>query len=131
MLLAIPTDREGLSKHIVNACRELKVDHAVVNIYAADWMVALQRLKPTGCIYIPEFRFACWRELFGERIRFINQQMGIPVYPRLHELELYESKRRMAYWLESHQITASTHVDFWQSPGGVELHRARHLSADL
>lgn len=104
MLLAIPTDREGLSKHIVNACRELKVDHAVFDIYASDWMAALHRLKPAGCVYIAEFRYSSWRELFGERIRFVNQQMGIPIYPRLHELELWESKRRMAYWLEYHQV---------------------------
>lgn len=104
MLLAIPTNREGLWKHIVNACRELKVEHEVFDIYAADWIERIRGIKPVGCLYLPEFRYAPWRELFGERIRFIHRQLNVPVYPRLHELELYESKRRMAYWLQANNV---------------------------
>lgn len=110
MVLAIPIDRERLYRHVVAACHSVGVRYEVFDIYASNWMSALARMRPSGCIYVPEFRYASWRELFGERIRFINQQLGIPVYPRLHELELYESKRRMAYWLE-HQ--ALPHPRTW------------------
>jgi len=104
MKLIIPADREGGWKHIANACRATGVDYIAFDIYASDWIQKLKPLQFDGCIYRPEFRYAGWRELFAERIRFMAQELQIPIYPRLHELSLYESKRRMAYWLEAHQV---------------------------
>lgn len=104
MRLLIPTDREGGWKHIVNACNELSIEHIVFDIYAVDWIDKLHNIKVDGCIYRPEFRHAAWRDLFAERIRLIQSHFGIPLYPRLHELELYESKRRMAYWLQANDV---------------------------
>jgi hypothetical protein len=104
MHLLIPTDREGGWKHIVNACNELKVEHTVFDIYAVDWIEKLRGMQADGCIYRPEFRYSAWRDLYAERIRFMHSHFGIPLYPGLHELELYESKRRMAYWLQANKI---------------------------
>lgn len=103
MLLAIPTDREAGWQHIVHACEVIGVKHCLFDIYSSTWLEQLLTCKPAGVIYRAEFRYAAWRDLFTERIRLIHQ-MGIPIYPRLHEIDLYESKRRMAYWLKINEV---------------------------
>jgi len=104
ILLAIPSSREKLDSHIVNACEFLNVRYARFDIYANDWMETLCNINPDGCVYIPEFRYEAWRSLFSERIRFISNELKIPIYPQTHELDLYESKRRMSYWLNLNKI---------------------------
>ncbi len=110
MLLAIPTSREKLDKHIINACEFLNVSFQTFDIYADNWIERIREIKPDGCIYIPEFRFQAWRDLFNERIRFIKTELNIPIYPDIHELDLYESKRKMSYWLKANDIS---HPDTW------------------
>lgn len=98
ILLAIPKDREQGYKYIVNACNELNVKYELYDIYSANWVDDIKKINPKGIIYRPEFRYRNWRIFFNERIEYINQYLGIPVYPSLKELSLYESKRNMAYF---------------------------------
>lgn len=104
ILLAVPSNRESLDRHIINACRYLNVRYAEFDIYADDWMEAIAKINPDGCIYIPEFRYESWRSLFTERIHFIGNELKIPIYPQVHELDLYESKRKMSYWLKYNKV---------------------------
>jgi hypothetical protein len=104
MNLAIPKDREAIYRHIENACIELDVFYTLYDIYSSNWIEDIQAINPNGCIYSGEFRYAAWRDLFKERIRFISHDLGIPIYPRMHEYDLWESKRKMAYWLQANQI---------------------------
>ncbi|MCW5553482.1 MAG: hypothetical protein KIS67_15150 [Verrucomicrobiae bacterium] len=104
MRLLIPRDRDHGWELIVRACSEVGVEHQLFDIYGSDWIKQAKAARADGCIYRAEFRHAPWRELFFERIRFLACNLGLPLYPRMHELELYESKRRMAYWLQAHAI---------------------------
>jgi len=108
--LAIPKDREGVYRHIANACDYEGVEFQLYDIYSCNWIDEIRTLNPDGCIYSGEFRFASWRDLFRERIRFLNEQLGIPLYPRLHEYDLWESKRKMSYWLKANHVP---HAETW------------------
>lgn len=104
MRLLIPKDRDRGWELIVQACSEIGVEHRLFDIYSSDWIEQVKATRADGCIYRAEFRHAPWRELFFERIRFIACNLGLPIYPRMQELELYESKRRMAYWLQANNV---------------------------
>lgn len=111
MRLIIPKDREGDWQHIINACQHLKIEAVPFDIYASDWIDRAKSSGADGCLYRPEYRFQSWRQIFGERIKFLNETLGMPVYPSLDELSLYESKRNMAYWLKQSGFPhPSTHI---------------------
>ncbi len=123
--LAVPSSREKLDMHIVNACNHLGVNCERFDIYSSDWIDQILNIKPDGCIYIPEFRYQAWRDLFKERIEFIYNSLNIPIYPELHELSLYESKRKMSYWLKANGIS---HPCTWVF-GGIDEARCFLASA--
>lgn len=97
--LMVPRDREEGWKHVERACRHENVECEVFDLYSANWISDVQGSGAVGCIYRPEFRYSEWRRLFLERMTVIGRDLAVPLYPGLHELQLYESKRNMAYWL--------------------------------
>ena len=42
--------------------------------------------------------------MFEERLKIVAEDLGKPVHPGMAELWAYESKRRMAYWLEANGV---------------------------
>jgi hypothetical protein len=42
--------------------------------------------------------------LYDERVRVLHRVLKIPVYPTLEEIEIYENKKYLSYWLEANAI---------------------------
>lgn len=86
------------------ACRELAVDHRVIDLTAPDWLSAVRTSGCDGFIAHPDPYTLPWKTLFDERLRILHVDLGYPVHPDLNALWFYESKRRMAYWLEANAV---------------------------
>lgn len=86
------------------ACRELAVEHRVLDLTAANWITAVRTSGCNGFIAHPTPYTLPMRELFAERLHIIDTELGWPVHPDATALWLYESKRRMAYWLEANAV---------------------------
>ena len=45
-----------------------------------------------------------FKALYDERVTILNSVLGIPLYPSLEEIQVYENKKYLSYWLEANQI---------------------------
>jgi glutathione synthase/RimK-type ligase-like ATP-grasp enzyme len=81
------------------ACRELGVPYCTIDIERDDWM---DQVRSSGCdlfLVWPTPFLSIWKQLYDERLAIIAGPLGKLVYPDLQAMWIYESKRRMNYWL--------------------------------
>lgn len=86
-------------KHYVAACRELGVSYRLIDISTNDWIRCVREAECDAFLVWPSVSVRVWREMFDERLRILEHELGILVYPKYHETWLYESKRRVHEWL--------------------------------
>lgn len=44
------------------------------------------------------------KQMFDERIYILHRYCHKPIYPSIQELEIYENKKYLAYWLKAHSV---------------------------
>lgn len=98
--------KEFCDKHLpyVAACRDLGVSYKVVDISGPDW---LEEVEQSGCdafLAGPYGLASAWKQMYDERLRVIALDLGRRVFPSYDSMWLYESKRRMHYWLRAHGV---------------------------
>ncbi|MEI6193989.1 MAG: hypothetical protein WCS42_06630 [Verrucomicrobiota bacterium] len=94
----------GLHRQYVAAAEQMGVSFKVVNIMSAGWIDAVRN---SGCDLFfvwPSPLGPAWKNMFDERLKIVVEELDKNVYPRLDEIWLWESKRRMNYWLEAKGI---------------------------
>lgn len=92
-------------RHYVNACKELKVNYKVLDISGPDWQEVMQQ---SGCdvyLVVPSVTFSSWKQMYDERVRTISEDMGKTIFPSYTALWMWESKRRMHYWLKANDVS--------------------------
>jgi hypothetical protein len=111
-------------KSCVTACEELRVAHEIVDILSPDWLGNLRRSDADGFLARPPCLCQELKTIYDERLFFLKEYLGKPVYPNFNSLYLYESKRNVAAFLELHGFPCPKTRVF------VDLGRAlRHLEA--
>jgi glutathione synthase/RimK-type ligase-like ATP-grasp enzyme len=81
------------------ACQELGVPYCTIDIERSDWM---EQVRASGCeayLVWPTPFLTIWRQLYDERLATLAGPLGKLVYPDVQAMWIYESKRRMNYWL--------------------------------
>jgi glutathione synthase/RimK-type ligase-like ATP-grasp enzyme len=95
----------------IKACQGLNVDYEVVDILSSKWMDNVRKSDCDGFLVRPSCHYDVWKRMFDERLYFIERKLNKLIYPTYDELFMYENKRLMAYFLESHGIPCpKTHV---------------------
>jgi hypothetical protein len=88
----------------IGACRELGVPYKVIDISGPDWV---QQIQASGCdafLVRPSGQITVWKQMFDERLKVISQDLGKTIFPSYEAIWFYESKRRMHYWLQAHDV---------------------------
>lgn len=88
----------------VSACLEMGVPFRVLDIYAEDW---LDRVVGSGCdvfLVWPDAFLSIWGRMLKDRVEVMERDLGLVVFPSGAEMWPYEDKRRMAYWLQAHDV---------------------------
>ena len=102
--LGVFKDFNGDYRKYVKACEELQVAHQVLDLAAAPWMEDARVCGCHGFICHPSAFTQPLKAMFEERLDVLARELKRPMHPRPEELWFYESKRRMAYWLEAHGV---------------------------
>lgn len=92
-------------RHYVNACNDLKVRYKVLDIAGPDWQDVVRN---SGCdvfLVVPSVNFSSWKQMYDERVRTLAEDLGRPIFPCYGALWMWESKRRMHYWLEANRVS--------------------------
>lgn len=100
--LGIIKDYYCLHEQFISACRDLGVPYRLIDIYGADWIEVIQNSGCDAFVVTPRLFNTAWRFMYDERLKVMTEDLGVTLYPSYNELWMYESKRRMHYWLESH-----------------------------
>lgn len=108
MKLGILTNDRKTTDYYVAACKEIGVEYQLINILSVDWITEIKKYGCDGILVAPNAHTFVKKNMYQERIYFINKIMNIPVYPSYNEILVYENKRNMAYWLETHDIPMPT-----------------------
>lgn len=90
-----------IDKHYIKACQALGVPYKILDVSGADWMEVIHRAECHAFLVTPVKDSSARRRMFDERLRIISHELGQTVFPSYDEIWLYESKRRMHYWLEA------------------------------
>jgi len=88
--------------YYVAACEEMGVPYTVVDLTATDWIRQIRESQCSAFLAWPSPALSIWRDLCVERVRILEKELGMLVFPTHDELWLYESKRRTRDWLEAH-----------------------------
>ncbi|OQC16085.1 MAG: carbamoyl phosphate synthase-like protein [Lentisphaerae bacterium ADurb.Bin082] len=97
--------------YLVAACKELKISYKLIDINAPDWIEQVKESKCVAFFYHPSVQLSIWKEIYDERLKYMADITSAPIFPKYEEMFMYESKRRMAYWLETHGVPhAKTYV---------------------
>lgn len=95
----------------VNACKELGVSYEVVDIISENWIENIRSSDCAGFLVRPTPYYVPWKQMYDERLYFVERSLDRVVYPSHAEVYLYENKRNMAYFLQAHNIPAPpTHI---------------------
>ena len=102
--LGILTEITHSHKNYIGACRDLGVPYRLLDISAPDWVRVIRESDCAGFLVHPPSHLTIWKQMFDERLKVMVGDLGKTIYPSYNELWLYESKRRMAYWLEANDV---------------------------
>jgi len=94
--------KELARDNLIEACEEMGVAYEVVDILSSDWLDNVRKSDCGGFFPSPTDTYEEQNVVYMERVYFLNQEMGLPIYPSYRELRLYENKRNVAAWLELH-----------------------------
>ena len=86
------------------ACRRFKVDYHIVDLTREDWLHQLSDKGFDCCLLRPPCKLSKFIELYKQRVRIIDQYLEIPVFPSLSQVEIYEDKRYLSYFLKARNI---------------------------
>jgi len=92
-------------KYYIAACRDLKVSYRVLDITGPDWR---EVIKTSGCdafLVYPSTHISVWKQMYDERLKILVNYDGLTILPSLEALWIWESKRRMHYWLDANNIS--------------------------
>lgn len=111
MKLGIIKEISNFHTDYIQACEDLNIKYELIDITSKDWIDNIKQFDGDGFLVRPSCGKAVWKQMYDEKVYFINKIMGYPIYPSYNELYIYENKRNMAYWLEANDIpTAKTYI---------------------
>lgn len=89
-------------KYWIAACKELKISHQIIYLERADWMEQVETANCDVFAVWPDIKTQEIKLMFDERLRIMEEEMHLKLYPSLKEIWLYENKRVQHYWLKYH-----------------------------
>ena len=112
---------QGLVEQYVDACKELGIEYIVLDLFSDNWIDKIRKSNVDGILVNVMGALQEHKSMFNERLYIINKELGIPIYPSLKELFLYEDKRMYEYWLTVNRFPhPKTHI-FYQKKKAIQF----------
>lgn len=80
------------------------INLTVVNITCSDWYERIIATDPDLILTRPPGITSLFKQLYDERISILREVLHVPFYPNFLEIQLYENKKYLSYWLKSQNI---------------------------
>jgi hypothetical protein len=80
------------------------IEWKVIDITRSNWLEEILNGSFDGLLAAPPGWTTPFKVLYDERVTILNINCGIPVYPSLEEIYIYEDKKYFSYWLKANKI---------------------------
>jgi len=104
-------------------CRELEdqVEWESIDIDRSDWLERVTRKRFDGLLAMPPGITNAYKNMYDERVNILNSICGIPVYPSMEEIQVYENKKYLSYWLAANKIPHPKTMVFYLEKEALEF----------
>lgn len=102
--LGILNSLDGWESYYVNACVELEVPYVVIDFTSNLWLEQIVESGVDGLLVRPSGQNEQLKQLYCERLYFVENYLHIPIYPSYLGVLIYENKRMQHYWMSAHDI---------------------------
>ena len=96
MILGILKGFGDHHQNYIDACRELDVEYEVIDLLSSSYINDIVDSKAQGFLCHPPCKIPEQKNIYDERLFFINKVLGKPIYPSYEELYVYENKRNLS-----------------------------------
>jgi hypothetical protein len=97
--VGIVFDPAHYHKYFMAACIDMQVSYEVIDIRKNDWIEIVNRSGCNAIVVWPLLSSMVLKEMVDERLRLINDNLRIEVYPPPGGVWLLDNKRRVRDWL--------------------------------
>lgn len=91
-------------QYFIGACRDLHASYATVDLLADDWMERVRREAFDAVLVWPDASSTVRKQTLDYRLRVLEHDLGMLVYPTWEECWLTEHKPRLRDWLDAHEL---------------------------
>ena len=107
----------------IKACKEFidRVDYDVIDLTKSDWLQRVLDGAYDGLLALPGGWTTSYKTLYDERVRILHCELGLPVFPTLGEIEVYENKKYLSYWLAANQVPHPKTWVFYQEDDAMDF----------
>ena len=98
--------KEAWGQHwpFIAACRDLDVSYVLLDIFDDNWLDILKSSRCDAFLCRPSVQYKPWKEMYDERLHAFKLIDDRLIFPDCESLWIWESKKRMNYWLKSNDI---------------------------
>lgn len=88
------------------ACAEFtgQIEWEIVDLTRGNWLEQVLHGHFDGLLASPPGWTTPFRIMYDERITILNSICSIPIYPSLEEIQIYENKKNLSYWLAANNV---------------------------
>lgn len=105
----------------IAACRDLDVSYKVLDISGPDWLNVVEQSGCDAYLARPSVQSSVWKQMYDERLRILADTGDYLIFPDVKSLWLWESKRKMHYWLEANKIPHPRTWVFYNRKSALEF----------
>ena len=102
--VGIVKEKWHLHSSFVKACQELNVSYKVLDFFSKDWLLHIKSKKVDFLIVRPSVQYTPWKDMFDNRLRLLQNNYEIPIFPNLNELWIWENKLRTLEFLKINKL---------------------------
>lgn len=90
----------------IKACdnQKDKLDYVIINLCSYDWMERIRSENFDLFLARPGGMTQQFKQLYDERLDIISNKLHCAIFPSFQEVQIYENKRFLSYWLEAHKV---------------------------
>ena len=119
--LGIVYDPAQYHKYFMTACIDMNVSYEVIDIRKNNWLNDIKNSGCSGIIVWPLITTIVLKEMTDERLRIIEEDLKIPVYPPSNEVWLLDNKRRVSDWLRANGFAQPETNEFFIEEEAMEF----------
>lgn len=97
--IGIIYDPAHYHKFYMAACLDMDISYKVLDIRVTNWIDLIKKSECDAIVCWASVSTMTLKEMTDERLKFIDEDMNMKIYPTAFEVWLYENKRRVRDWL--------------------------------